>query len=121
MIPLPPCIDPDAWAAFVEMRKAKGKRAPFTLAAAKRIVYELDRLKSQGHPPAEVLWQSTMNGWSGVFPLRKLTPDSPGSPQSFRERDQQAAADRMAQLAPGVADRRAKPAEVIDVAPRRLG
>jgi hypothetical protein len=66
----PSWVDKEAWDAFVEMRKAKGKRAPFTEAAAKRIVLTLDRLRSQGHPPEEVLWQSTMAGWSGVFPLK---------------------------------------------------
>lgn len=72
MIALPPWIDPEAWAGFVEMRKAKGKRYPFTERAAKLIIKELDRLRSMGHPPNEVLNQSTMNGWSGVFPLKSL-------------------------------------------------
>lgn len=60
----------EAWQAFLEMRRAKGRRAPFTAAAEKRIQFELRRLKADGHDPAEVLWQSVINGWSGVFPLK---------------------------------------------------
>lgn len=75
MIPIPGWLDPEAWAAFCEMRKAKGKRAPFTDAAAKRILYMLDRMRKEGQNPAEVLWQSVVNGWSGVFPVK--TPDQP--------------------------------------------
>lgn len=49
------------------MRRAKGKRAPFTVAAAKGIVGELEKLRSQGHDVGVVLRQSVVNGWSGVF------------------------------------------------------
>lgn len=70
----PSWIDAEAWAAFVEMRKAKGKRAPFTDAARDRIVIKLQALKAQGHDTAEVLWLSVENGWSGVFPLKGAQP-----------------------------------------------
>lgn len=78
----PSWIDAEVWLAFVEMRKAKGKRAPFTDRAAKMIVNELDRLRGVGHNPDEVLKQSVMNGWSGVFPLKLLTlqPQQPSFP-----------------------------------------
>lgn len=92
-------IDSEAWAAFVEMRKAKGKRAPFTEAAAKRIRFELGRLNAQGYPPGEVLWQSVVNGWSGVFPLKAKAVEpkavetwKPEAPLSAEER---AAADKV--------------------------
>lgn len=70
MIPIPAWLDPEAWSAFCAMRKAKGKRAPFTEAAAVRIVYMLDRMRKDGQDASEVLWQSVVNGWSGVFPVK---------------------------------------------------
>ena len=62
------------------MRKAKGKRAPFTDAAAKRILYMLDRMRKEGQNPAEVLWQSVVNGWSGIFHVK-----TPAEPQGVAE------------------------------------
>ena len=61
----------EAWAAFVDMRKAKGKRAPFTDLARKRILFELRRMQADGQDIDEVLWTSVTNGWSGVFPIRR--------------------------------------------------
>lgn len=67
------------WQAFVAMRKAKGKRAPFTEAARDGIVAALAKLRSTGHDVAGVLQESVNNGWSGVFapkvvPLGKKQP-----------------------------------------------
>jgi hypothetical protein len=61
----------EAWAAFVDMRRAKGKRAPFTDLARKRILFELRRMQADGQDAEEVLWTSVTNGWSGVFPIRR--------------------------------------------------
>lgn len=82
----PSWIDKEAWDAFVEMRKAKGKRAPFTDKARDRIIIELDRLRSQGNNPDEVLWQSVVNGWSGVFALKV---DYQAAKQATVQREQQ--------------------------------
>lgn len=67
----------EAWVAFVDMRKAKGKRAPFTDFAKTRILFELRRLAADGHDIEEVLWNSVTNGWSGVFPVRKVGWQAP--------------------------------------------
>ena len=64
--------DTEAWAAFVEMREAKGKRAPFTPRAKTRILFELRRMMADGQDAEEVLWTSVTNGWSGVFPIRRI-------------------------------------------------
>ncbi len=62
-------IDADAWRDFAEHRiKLK---APLTERAAKMIRTELHRLAEQGHDPNDVLGQSLMNGWKGVFPLKR--------------------------------------------------
>ena len=61
----------EAWAAFIEMRKAKGKRAPFTDLARKRILFELRRFEADKQDPEEILWTSVTNGWSGVFAIKR--------------------------------------------------
>jgi hypothetical protein len=66
----PSWINKEAWDAFVEMRKAKGKRAPWTNGARDGIIRQLDRLRSAGNNPDEVLWQSVRNGWSDVYALK---------------------------------------------------
>ena len=73
---LPSWIDPELWAAFVEMRKAKGKHAPLTETGKKLLIQKLARLREQGHPPNEIIAESVMNGWSGFFPIgkREFTP-----------------------------------------------
>ena len=81
MIPLPAYIDPEAWAGFVEMRKASGRTRPFTTRAATLILFELQRIKDAGHCPNAALNQSTMKGWADVWPAkdkqleRKVTAD----------------------------------------------
>jgi hypothetical protein len=67
MIPLPPYIDPEAWAGFVAMRKSMPKSKPFTDRAAMLILKRLMAFKAAGHDPNASLDQSTMMGWAGVF------------------------------------------------------
>ena len=61
----------DSWEAFVAMRKAKGKRNPFTPGAARLAVAQLEKFRAAGHDPATILDRSTLNGWAGLF-----TPDN---------------------------------------------
>jgi len=73
---LPDWLDREAWTAFKDMRKAKGKRAPFTALAEKRVLFELDLLRAKGHPSGQVLWQSVVAGWSSVYPLKHVQQTS---------------------------------------------
>lgn len=65
---LPDWIAADDWDAFVEMRQKI--RKPMTDKAKSLTVSKLDSLRRAGHPPDEVLKQSVMNSWQGVFPVR---------------------------------------------------
>ncbi len=67
---LPDWLNREAWGAFLEMRKAKGKRAPFTPAAEKRLLWNLDMLRAKGNDPTAMLWQSVVAGWSDVYPVK---------------------------------------------------
>lgn len=65
---LPDWVPPDAWAGFVESRRRL--KRPLTPHAATLIFAKLSALSLAGHPPGDVLDQSTMNGWQGVFKLK---------------------------------------------------
>lgn len=82
----PSWISKEAWDAFVEMRKAKGKRAPWTNGARDGIIRQLDRLRSTGNNPDEVLWQSVRNGWSDVYALKI---DVTAAKQQTKQREEQ--------------------------------
>lgn len=58
----------DIWHAFIEMRTKL--RKPLTEHAVKLILNKLDKLRQEGHAPADVLNQSILNGWQGVFPVK---------------------------------------------------
>lgn len=64
---LPEWIPEKPWADFVAMRRAKGNKVPFTVAAAKGIVAKLDEFRTSGHDVGVILGESVVNGWSSVF------------------------------------------------------
>ena len=65
---IPKWIDEKTWEAFLEMRKRK--RAIPTERAKELLVKELEKLRAEGHDPTEVLNQSIMRNYTGVFPLK---------------------------------------------------
>ena len=110
---LPDWIDAELWAAFIDMRKAKGKHAPLTEMGKKLLVIKLGRLRSQGHPPNEVIAESVMNGWSGFHPIdkRQLTPTVvPGAMPVYKFEDRP----------PETVEQRARAREVLEEARRRI-
>lgn len=79
---IPDWIPVEPWNEFVAMRRAKGKRAPFTVAAAKGILSELEKLRSQGQDIVGVLHQSVRAGWSDVYAVKSDSPPSGGRPRN---------------------------------------
>lgn len=65
---LPDWIDPEAWEGFVQMRKTIKK--PLTDRAKKLALKELVKLRMEGQDPNEVLDQSTLKCWSGLFAVK---------------------------------------------------
>lgn len=63
----PEWVPVQPWAEFVRMRKAM-RNVPFTGAAAKGVVAELDRLKAEGYEPGDLLELAVTNGWRTVYP-----------------------------------------------------
>jgi hypothetical protein len=67
-IELPGWIDEKTWGDFITHRR-KLKR-PATPRAKELLAIKLEKMKEQGDNPNEVLEQSIINGWQGVFPLK---------------------------------------------------
>ncbi len=65
---LPDWIKKETWDAFKEMRLRA--RAPLTERAKALVCSRLSSLRAAGDDPNEVLNQSVMNSWKGVFPLK---------------------------------------------------
>lgn len=64
----PDWIPRKAWDDYAAMRQRI--RKPMTARAAELVVAKLDALRTSGCPPGDVLDQSTMHGWQGVFELK---------------------------------------------------
>ena len=91
---LPIWIDKDTWDAFLEMRKSK--RAMPTDKAIQLLIKELEKLKGEGHDPNEVLNQSTMRNYTGVFPVKGgQIGTHRGSPRSLTPRDKYTDPDKL--------------------------
>jgi hypothetical protein len=119
---LPDFIDPKTWAAFVEMRKRMGQRAPLTPYAATLILNRLTALKAEGYCPNQCLEQSIERGWRGVFKTPNKPPPAPinGKPQITVTNDYLAdLAERNAKLADPEFKARADAARI--AAMRKLG
>jgi len=97
---LPEWIDLVTWDAFLEVRKKK--KAPNTPHALSLIVKELERLKAAHFNPQEILNQSIMRGWTGVFPIKnqggqngKVYGQNAGRNEGSRAKDEPAGSTGM--------------------------
>ncbi len=62
---LPDWVDSEAWQGFEEMRRKE--RHPLTDRARKLAITDLEKLRASGNDPVDVLNQSTLKGWRGLF------------------------------------------------------
>lgn len=95
----------EGWLAYLELRKAKNARAPFTPTAKRRILLKLAHWQSQGIDVQAILFTSVENGWTGVF-LQKNEPGHGGQSRSFRQQDADASSQRVAEFTGGLVARR---------------
>jgi uncharacterized protein YdaU (DUF1376 family) len=68
-VQVPDWMPVDAWNDFVESRRKI--RKPMTQNAIKLAISTLSKLKSQGNNVQEVIEQSILSGYSGLFPVNK--------------------------------------------------
>lgn len=66
---LPDFIPKKEWDDYLTMRKEKKK--PPTAGAIRLLIAKLEKFKSDGDDLSEILNNSTMAGWTGLFPLDK--------------------------------------------------
>jgi len=71
---LPDWLDKEAWEAFIDMRKRKGKSYPFTPLAQKRILQKLAVFHALGQNTSDIIWKSHDRGWSDVFAQPVIAP-----------------------------------------------
>jgi hypothetical protein len=83
VIEAPDWLPGESWAAFVEHRKAM--RAPMTDQAQRLAVAKLGQLREQGHEPGQVIEQSIMRGWRGLFPVESQGKTTGAQPHEARK------------------------------------
>lgn len=69
---LPDWLPSGAFADFVDFRKSIKK--PMTVKAQELAVQELEKLKDSGQNPVDVINQSILNGWQGLFAIKSQKP-----------------------------------------------
>lgn len=72
---IPDWIDKQTWQDYLEMRNKTKK--PMTNKAKQLAVKKLDELCKNGNDPNEVLNQSILNSWQGLFPLKNKIEKRP--------------------------------------------
>jgi hypothetical protein len=76
--PAPQDVEEDVWTAWMEIRKRQ--KCPINTDGAYRVVCRtLLKLKCQGNDPNEVVEQSVLRGWRGLFPMT-MTGNKYGNP-----------------------------------------
>ena len=66
---IPVWLDEKTWSDFIKFRVSIKEK--MSEKAEKLILNKLSKLRDDGNDPKEVLEESIMNGWKGVFPLKK--------------------------------------------------
>lgn len=103
-IDLPDWLDREAWASWCADRKKRGK--PITERAAVLQVKQLGEHLAGGHLPEAVIEHSIASGYQGLFAPKVFSAAAaPGkAPESFRERDERIARERVNGLIYGRSD-----------------
>lgn len=68
---IPEWVPADAWAAFDDSRRRGKAKATWTANARGLALAKLARLRDEGNDPREVLEQSVLNGYPGLWPVRR--------------------------------------------------
>jgi hypothetical protein len=72
---LPHWLDPEDWGLWCRDRAQRGK--PITADAARLQIQKLDKYRSQGHAPRDVIEHCVSNSYQGLFPPQKQTQQRP--------------------------------------------
>lgn len=114
-IDLPDWLDREAWATWCNDRKARKK--PITETAATLQIRQLGEYLQAGHLPERVIAHSIAGGFQGLYPPKTTTVHGGHAPESFAERSERHAKQRVAELIGGTAPSMHDTGDVIDVDP----
>lgn len=73
----PDFIPSDSWKNYLDYRKAKDKKM-LSLQAQKIAITRLTKFHDDGYDVAEILEESILRNWSGLFPVKKYQSPLPG-------------------------------------------
>lgn len=76
----PDWVPREPWDGWADMRRRAGKSP--SPRACELAVKKLEALADDGHPPADVLDQSTRNSWTDLYPIKDIRNERTGSPAS---------------------------------------
>lgn len=88
---LPGWLDVELWTEFVKFRKKV--KSPLTEHAAKLAIKKLADFRGDGYDPSDIIEQSIVNGWKGLFPLKDKKP-----PERFKDKDYSVGASNLDEL-----------------------
>lgn len=66
---IPPWLPPEAWQDFLAHRILQ--KAPMSALAQRKALALLDKLRGEGSDVVEIINASIVNGWKGLFPVKK--------------------------------------------------
>lgn len=75
-IQIPEWLPMEIWLEFIDHRK--DIKTPLTERATKMALAELEKLRNQGNDPTEVIQQTILNGWKGLFAVKNNRHSSSG-------------------------------------------
>lgn len=78
IVPPPGGVDGSIWSAYLDHRRQM--RKPLTESAAKLLTKKLEGFAHAGHDPNDILNESIINGWQGIFAPKPAS----GNPETVR-------------------------------------
>lgn len=108
-------VEKTVWQDFTVLRKAK--KAPLTKTAVDGLRREAEKA---GLSLEEAIRECCIKGWTGFKAdwLTKAAPKTPTKAESFRERDDRLARERIAEVCPSIAAKPSHSRNVIDITPK---
>lgn len=74
---LPEWLPKESWLEWCQHRREK--KEPLTQLAAEKSIARLDRYRTEGYQPKDIIDHSIANGYQGLYPPSKEKPKKPGS------------------------------------------
>lgn len=99
---IPDWIPAEAWQAFAEHRKKI--KAPLTPHAINLAIKKLAEYMRHGDSPVDVIEQTILNNWTGLFPVKRAKPLASNGYQKDKQQRRKEIADEIRQRANGHGD-----------------